>query len=241
MTGNIIYINKHYIAGISDTFGAKLHSHSLTEVYAAEDGDSHVHTENGELSGQIIVIKANAVHAIADRGKKGIALFIDPLTEFGYSLARNTLMDADFSVFNADCAQNRWDADGNEPSEATIQSISEHIIDALQGEPMFRPFDEVVLKVIELVNQDHCDYEMDSIAEQVSLSKSRLAHIFSAQTGITLTSYLQYKRLEGACRRILDGSNITDAAFDTGFSGSSHIAVSSMKLTGLQLRTLLNL
>ena len=35
--------------------------------------------------------------------------------------------------------------------------------------------------------------------------------------------------------------NITEAAYDTGFAGSSHIASSSIKLTGLQLRKLLNL
>ena len=40
---------------------------------------------------------------------------------------------------------------------------------------------------------------------------------------------------------MLQGMNITDAAYDTGFSGSSHIAVSSIKLTGMQLRKMLNL
>ena len=37
------------------------------------------------------------------------------------------------------------------------------------------------------------------------------------------------------------GAKITEAAFDTGFAGSSHIATSSMKLTGMQLRKMLNL
>ena len=82
---------------------------------------------------------------------------------------------------------------------------------------------------------------MDVLAEKVFLSKSRLAHVFSAQTGITLKEYLQYKRLESACRKVLRGANITEAAFDTGFAGSSHIALSSMKLTGMQLRKMLNL
>ncbi len=82
---------------------------------------------------------------------------------------------------------------------------------------------------------------MDALAGKVCLSKSRLAHVFSAQTGITLKEYLQYKRLENACRKMLKGTSITDAAYDTGFSGSSHIASSSIKLTGMQLRKMLNL
>lgn len=88
---------------------------------------------------------------------------------------------------------------------------------------------------------ENCDYDMDELAEKVFLSKSRLAHVFSAQTGITLKEYLQYKRLESACRKVLRGANITEAAFDTGFAGSSHIATSSMKLTGMQLRKMLGL
>lgn len=88
---------------------------------------------------------------------------------------------------------------------------------------------------------ENCDYDMDKLAEKVFLSKSRLAHVFSAQTGITLKGYLQYKRLESACRKMLRGANITEAAFDTGFAGSSHIATSSMKLTGMQLRKMLGL
>ncbi|MBQ9662678.1 MAG: helix-turn-helix domain-containing protein [Oscillospiraceae bacterium] len=241
MTGNIIYSNKQYIAGVSDTFGAKLHRHPLLEIYAAEDGHSHVRTENGELSGQIIVIGANAVHAIADSGKRGIALFIDPLTEYGYALARNTLKDDDFSVINTDGAEAGWNSDGNELSEENIKEISDSIINLLQGERSPRPFDDAVLRAIELIGRTDCDYEMDSIAQHVFLSKSRLAHIFSAQTGITLKEYLQYKRLENACRKMLGGSTVTAAAFDTGFSGPSHIAASSMKLTGLQLRRLLDL
>ncbi len=77
---------------------------------------------------------------------------------------------------------------------------------------------------------ENCDYDMDELSEKVFLSKSRLAHVFSAQTGITLKEYLQYKRLEIACRKMLRVANITEAAFDTGFAGSSHIAALKNRL-----------
>ena len=111
----------------------------------------------------------------------------------------------------------------------------------LRGEVVERPFDNSVLRVIDLMADEDCEYDMDALANRVFLSKSRLAHVFSQQTGITLKEYLQYKRLESACRKMLRGMNITEAAYDTGFSGSSHIANSSIKLTGLQLRKLLSL
>ncbi len=80
MNGNIICIRKNYIPGISDTFDARLHRHPLIEIYASGDGGSNVITEQGSVQGEIIVIGPNADHAIADTGKPGIALFLDPLT-----------------------------------------------------------------------------------------------------------------------------------------------------------------
>jgi len=90
---NVIYIGENYIAGVSHTFGAKIHRHPLIEIYVSSDGKSHIITERGVEQGAIIVIGPNADHAIADTEKPGIALFLDPLTETGYSLWRNTIGD----------------------------------------------------------------------------------------------------------------------------------------------------
>ena len=127
------------------------------------------------------------------------------------------------------------------PTEEHLKSVSENLACTVQSSPIERPFDEPVLQAIHLLSDKDCEYEMETLAKQVFLSKSRLAHIFSEQTGITLKEYLQYKRLENACRKMLHGMNITEAAYDTGFSGSSHIAVFSINLTGMQLRKMLNL
>ena len=242
MDGNIIWIGENYIAGLSETFGARLHRHPVIEIYAACDGDSHVQTEHGMVQGEIIVIGPDTEHAIDDTGKMGLALFLDPLTEFGYSLRQHLLGLCPSCILSADGilkAQMRMLQ--SMPTEEHLKSVSENLACTVQSSPIERPFDEPVLQAIHLLSDKDCEYEMETLAKQVFLSKSRLAHIFSEQTGITLKEYLQYKRLENACRKMLQGMNITDAAYDTGFSGSSHIAVSSIKLTGMQLRKMLNL
>ncbi len=228
--GNVVFLERDYIGGASSSFGAKLHRHPLLELYAACDGSSHVALESGVLEGGMIAIGPGAVHAIADSGKRGIALFIDPLSDFGYTLTKNALRDQRVRVLEAP------------PSpDGDIRQAAARMIGLVSGEAHTRPFDDAVLQAVELLNKDDCPFDMGALASGVYLSKSRLAHLFSAQTGITLKDYIQYKRLERACRRMLRGASITDAAFDTGFAGSSHIASSSMKLTGLQLRRLLGL
>ena len=242
MDGNIINVGENYIAGVSETFGAKIHRHPLIEIYASYDGDSHLLTPQGAVQGEVIVIGPNADHAIADTGKPGIAMFIDPLTETGYSLWRNALGDQTIrtTVMPGELKTQLTELLAA-LSGGAMQLVSDRLLETLQGCPVDRPFDTSVLQTIALMADENCNYDMDELAAKVFLSKGRLAHVFSGQTGITLKEYLQYKRLESACRKMLRGSNITEAAFDTGFSGSSHIAVSSMKLTGLQLRKLLNL
>ena len=49
MDGNMIYIGENYIAGVSDTFVAKIHRHPLIEIYVSCDGNSHIITENKGL------------------------------------------------------------------------------------------------------------------------------------------------------------------------------------------------
>ena len=240
MDGNIIVVGEHFIAGCSDSFGARLHRHPLIEIYAACDGDGHVDTQAGSLRGGIIVIGPGATHAIADAGKPGLALFLDPLTEYGYSLWRHTLADEAFCVRSADESV-KEQLNGSAASQEALLRTCEGILAALQGETVRRPFDRSVLQAVDLMADERCEYDMDALSGRVFLSKSRLAHVFSEQTGITLKEYLQYKRLESACRKMLHGMNITQAAYDTGFAGSSHIASSSIKLTGMQLRKLLNL
>ena len=242
MDGNIIIVGENCIAGFSESFGARLHRHPLIELYAACDGDGHVTTESGELQGEIIAIGPNSTHAIADSGKPGIALFLDPLTECGYSLWRYALGN---EAFRTRCSNENLRVQlgslENVHSGDALRSVCEGMLSELRGEDAVRPFDSSVLRVIDLMADEDCEYDMDALANRVFLSKSRLAHVFSEQTGVTLKEYLQDKRLESACRKMLRGMNITQAAYDSGFSGSSHIASSSIKLTGMQLRKLLNL
>ncbi|MBQ6452454.1 MAG: AraC family transcriptional regulator [Solobacterium sp.] len=212
MNGNIIYCTENYIAGISDTFGAKLHRHPLIEIYAACDGNSHIISEQDSMEGEIIVVGANTEHAISDTGKPGIALFLDPLTETGYSLGRNTLTSQPICTVGADddLRTQLKELPGSDLKH--LQDVCETILERLCGDTVKRPFDKAVLQTIDLLGEEDCEYDMNILAESVFLSKSRLAHVFSLQTGITLKEYLQYKRLERACRKMLKGQNITEAA-----------------------------
>lgn len=238
---NVICSDKNFIAGLSEEFKADLHQHPVLEIYAACDGSSHVKIGDEIVSGQIITIGPDAVHAIADDGKRGLAVFIDPLSEMGYSMKEELLRGDAYGVSYCDDLTDLLYSLLQNETHDDVYSVSKKLVFKLRGKMIDRPFDDPVLEALRILSEEDENFTMEALASKVFLSKSRLAHLFSEQTGITLKSYIQYKRLEEALLKIMSGSNITEAAMDTGFSGSSHISVSGRKLTGMRLRNLLNL
>jgi len=238
---NVIYADQNYIAGLSEEFKAELHRHPVLEIYAACEGESHVRIKEEMIAGQIIMIAPDTLHAISDDGKRGIAIFVDPLSAIGYSIKEHHLHDKSYGIIECSALQEPILSLMQNDSPEAVQNVSGKIIEILKDETIHRCFDQPVLEAIELVSKENEDFTMTSLADRIFLSKSRLAHLFSEQTGITLKSYLQYKRLEKALRKMMSGSSITEAALDTGFAGSSHISVSGRKMTGMQIRKLLNI
>ncbi|MCR4749314.1 MAG: AraC family transcriptional regulator [Lachnospiraceae bacterium] len=238
---NVIILHNDYIAGFSEKYDANLHQHPILEIYIACEGNGRVRTDTEILEGRIIVIGAEAVHAIIDKGKSGLVVFVDPFSNIGFSIKENVLKDKEYAtVCNKEIEEAVFSLKNNH-SDTALHRVVNTITDNLIKEDVKRPYSESVVKTIEILCEEKEDFTMESIAERIHLSKSRLAHVFSQQTGIPLKKYIQFKRMERAFRQMVEGASITDAAYETGFSGSSHIASSSRKLTGMQLRKLLNL
>lgn len=238
---NMICLDKNFIAGLSDNFTAKLHRHPVLEIYSSCGCHSRVAVEDSIIEGPLIVVGPEVPHAIADVGKCGLAVFVDPLSEQGYSLKDNILSDKQYKLINDSHIDAVVSSLSQNSTENEVHSAAAVVIEILQSHIIQRPFSGSVIDAIELIaNEEEC-FDMTVLAEKINLSKSRLAHLFSEQTGVTLKSYLQFKRIERAFRQMAYGHTITEAAYETGFSSSSHIASSSRKLTGMKLRELLNI
>jgi AraC-like DNA-binding protein len=239
---NLITTDKFFIAALSDTFEALPHQHPIMEIYAALDGIGHISVGGELLEGQTIAIGPETMHAISDIGKKGLVIFIDVLsTDAGFSLKDSILRDNPFAVINSVEIKEAVSVLRDDETEQAVHLAAESILRVLNTGSAVRPFSESVMNAICFISQEKELFDMQTLASRIHLSKSRLAHVFSEETGITLKSYLQFKRIESAFRQMVEGETITDAAYDAGFSSPSHIAASSRKLTGMQLKKLLNI
>ncbi len=74
---------------------------------------------------------------------------------------------------------------------------------------------------------------MAELARRTLLSPSRLSHLFKAETGMPLGSYMALHKLESAMQHLLEHGNATEAAMEAGFDSPSHFAAASKKILGM--------
>ncbi len=81
------------------------------------------------------------------------------------------------------------------------------------------------------------DWQVSQLSEQLGLSVSTFIKHVREKTGLTPKNYLVHARIQAACSLLADtGRNVTDIAFDTGFSSSQFFSTLFRKYTGLSPR-----
>ncbi|MGM9680379.1 MAG: helix-turn-helix domain-containing protein [Eubacteriales bacterium] len=65
---------------------------------------------------------------------------------------------------------------------------------------------------------------LSDIAGQMDISPSYLSHIFSLNTGITVSNYINEVRVQNAATLMKKGISVTEAAFASGFNSTSYFA-----------------
>lgn len=91
------------------------------------------------------------------------------------------------------------------------------------GRNLFEPRIQTVLKYMD--HHPSTKYSIAELAGQVSLSESRLLHLFKKETGITPRDYWLKQRME-LVLRLLDNTDMTipEIAEETGFTDRSHLS-----------------
>lgn len=75
---------------------------------------------------------------------------------------------------------------------------------------------------------------VDSLAQQVGLSTSRLVKLFKEQIGVPIRRYRLWYRLFLSTQRIARGASVTDAALEAGFADAAHFARTYRTILGVQ-------
>lgn len=240
---DIFMCGQHYGA-ITNSIEADLHRHWLLQLFISMDKNLIINVEGQRISCPAIAVNMNTMHEFNSGNSIHFTMLVDPTTQFGRALRIYHLKENPYYIIREDRA-------------AEFQS---HLLDAIKGESqnysvliedIVRYFDEypsiqldqrieILLKRLDACDCEEALHQVRFIANEMSISESRLSHLFKEETGISLKSYIVLHKLQRVYQKILNGESITQAAIASGFDSSSHFAAVNKKMTGMSARDIIS-
>ena len=229
-----VFFDTDNIGMITDMLDAEEHSHYPIQLFLSMDEPLKTTSAGKEVCAHCIAVGQTVPHAFSSQNRAHISAIIEAASDFSRSL--NERIDGAFAVFESaglsalqSKAKELIAASSKEYWQAFMRDFKLY----LGIEPREQPLDERITELLSLLKQCDCyDHTIAAFAKQVSLSSSRLSHLFREQIGVPLKSYIVLHQTEKAFAALLGGASITDAAMLAGFDSPSHFAATVKKLMG---------
>lgn len=207
------------------------HSHHALQIFIGHDRDVSIEVNNQKLTGKCILIKSNTPHSVLENKNKLITILIDSDSYHAKHIQNSIIKDKDFIIIN-DLAINSFNS--KEEVKQTINDVIKSISSLDQC--ICSPTDERIMKAKNIIDKSHeKKISINDLADEVFLSEGRLTHLFKDEVGIPLRRYLLWKRLKDALDLIINGKDITYAAYEAGFSDSSHLSRTFKETFGINI------
>ncbi len=230
-----IFRDKDNIGFIGDRVKSSKHSHCVIQAFFGLGEPLSMTVGNERVCGKCIIVNKNIEHDFSCDGNMRLSILIDPSSNFANAL--NKKIDGDHLVCDKDGIKRLQGEAISLVDTADSRRYAEFVRDFAEYigvERKEKISDERIAQLLELLNDCDCyDHTVESFADKIALSSSRLSHLFREQIGVPLKSYILFHQLEKAFTAILCGHSITDAAMAAGFDSPSHFAATVKKWMGL--------
>ncbi|MDR6551637.1 helix-turn-helix domain-containing protein [Paenibacillus qinlingensis] len=117
--------------------------------------------------------------------------------------------------------------------ELCCSSLREIIL--MMAQKSLRKIDPRIEEVLRLLSQQmREEIRLDSLAQTVGLSPSRLSHLFKASTGYSIIDTLNRMRIQQAVMMLADtGRSASEVCYDVGFQNYNHFTNQFRKWQGM--------
>lgn len=233
---NYIYWQHGRIGIFTNTLNTEKHSHWMLQLFLSLNGQLKIEVNEKEIKCKCIVVDKNIPHSIDADNKMAFSALIAPTSLIARTIQSHT-GSCGYWVCEMDGITSIQESALDLATEKNIEkylTFSEKLCCFLnvKHEPFhFDPRIELLLQLIE--NCDCNNHAISGFADKVSLSPSRLSHLFKAETGMPLKSYIMLHQVERAFIKLLCGKNITEAALEAGFDSSSHFSATVKRMMGI--------
>lgn len=183
------------------------------------------------------LIPSGAPHTIdVNECRWSAVLFVEPETTEGKALSASLdgnvrFLDPDTLLVTAKRLERAW---RTEKSPEQVRAVCTQLVRELAQASSREPTDPRVLAVVEHIQQ-HVDKSLtlEEAAAVANLSPSRFRHLFVAETGMPLRTYVLWRRLLHVWTLLMQGETLSSAAHAAGFADSAHLSRTSRTMFGL--------
>jgi len=213
------------------------HQHYAVQICFPFSGPLHIETSQTNQTitiEHILAIGSNVSHRLSSSGQSATLLYIEP-NLMAQNLSRlqlsgiNELTLSQTQIHDIKVALNIVPASMN-------ADFGRHITRIIwpQDTDIYIPIDPRIGNVLaEIDASDNLNIRLSQLAESTRLSESRFRHLFSAQIGMPLKSYLLWAKLQRAFQCLATDSSLTNAAHMAGFADSAHLSRTFKRMFGL--------
>lgn len=227
---------------IGSIFDTSSHRHHAIQITFGIEKKFDLELGGKLIQSRAIIINSDIEHKLVGKNDKQVLLLIEPESLYGVAI-RNTI-ESKLSVLNSD---HTFPPIFYKKLKTLVLSEHVYIKEVLNlifsyldiSASTTRELDERLRSVVKLIEKnDQRKMTIGELADHVSLSESRLQHLFKDQVGISIKRYLLWKKMMDGIRIIASNNNFTFSAHEAGFSDSSHMSRTCKEMFGLTLSDL---
>ncbi len=237
----ILYGAEHHLLILSDKIDADEHGHTFLQLTISLEDELEIEVEGQVVGCSGILIDSNVVHRLQGTGRPLLLLLMDRTSDMAASFKRY-IGERKYAVLPTETVRTMSELVQSEylhvkDTDSYIAFLEQ--LTALMGVERTKTAitDSRIREFIQLVKDcTDSEHSVSLYARKLSLSNSRLSHLFKENTGISLSGYMLLHKLQKASYLIFQGLSITDAAMTAGFDSPSHLAATSKRLLGMNAK-----
>jgi len=179
-----------------------------------------------------VLTAPDVAHAVDATGRVVVLAFWDPESVDGASL--RATFEGNARLISNDERRALLDRLPEEPGRTDLDSFmtrARDILAAPTSRPRLHPRVRTLLR--DLRDEADIDTSLEALAARVSLSPSRLMHVFTESVGIPLRPYVLWVKLQRAATSIVNGVGLTEAAVEAGFADAAHMSRTFKRMFGM--------
>ena len=213
------------------------HQHHAIQIAFGLREKFHIRILDSSIRTRSIIVASDAKHQSIGNFGAQVLLYIEPESDFGRMVddkltASCLILDWPESFFSSLRAMVRERTLG-------IKSLQNLMLN-FWNEPELRPETDVrIAKALHFIEDSpQKKLRIAALAAHLTLSQSRLQHLFKQHVGISIKRYLLWKRLIDGINSVINGLDFSTAHYEAGFSDGAHMSRTFKAMFGINLSEL---